>query len=200
MDNWIQTHSGRRVSLTNPDPSSIDIDDISWALSMQCRFNGHTKRFYSVGEHSIHVSQLLVHWHHDPLLSMAGLLHDAAEAYLSDISRPLKPLLTGFRALDDNMSKCILIALCHQLIDVAEDTEYWLVAEPLRYNPTYSKYYTKVKSADDVMLATEARNLIQGSKEGWNLTHPPIDTRMYYAPTTVYKLFKSTYESLLEEV
>jgi uncharacterized protein len=81
----IQTSSGDYVSLLFPHEWTPRIDDIAHALSNLCRFTGHTRRFYSVGEHSCRVADLM-----PPELRLAGLLHDASEAYLGDMSRPLK--------------------------------------------------------------------------------------------------------------
>lgn len=89
---WIQTFSRRRFELLDPNPDDILITDIARALSMQCRYVGHVDRFYSVAEHSV---RLL--WRLEDLGSTENekrwaLLHDAAEAYLGDVSRPLKQL------------------------------------------------------------------------------------------------------------
>ena len=74
MESYIETVSGRKFYFLNPNPEDIDIEDIAHALSMQCRFTGHTKWFYSVAEHAIWVSYLVpVH------LALEGLLHDASE-------------------------------------------------------------------------------------------------------------------------
>lgn len=85
MTTWMQTYTGRKFEPMTPTLDQFDIQDIAHALSMICRFGGHTKRFYSVAEHSVHVSH---HCHPDDAL--AGLLHDAAEAYVGDLIRPIK--------------------------------------------------------------------------------------------------------------
>ena len=85
---WIQTYTGRKFSLINPKPEDVDIIDIAYSLSRQCRFNGHTLFFYSVAQHSCLVSQNVSKEN-----EKWGLLHDAAEAYIGDIVRPLKSLL-----------------------------------------------------------------------------------------------------------
>ena len=77
---WLQTYTGIQFWPLDPRPEEIDIQDIAHALSLLCRFNGHCQRFYSVAEHSVHVSTILA-----PEFGLWGLLHDAAEAYLSDI-------------------------------------------------------------------------------------------------------------------
>lgn len=82
---WIETFTGKPFHLLAPQPEDICIEDIAHSLSQQCRYIGHTKVFYSVAEHSYFVSLLAK----EPLW---GLLHDASEAYLSDLSRPAKHL------------------------------------------------------------------------------------------------------------
>lgn len=93
---WLQTHSGRQYYPADPHPADVLIGDIAHALSMQCRFAGQCSRFYSVAEHSVHVSRLV-----PPEHQLAGLLHDATEAYLHDLTRPLKQLLPEYRVLED---------------------------------------------------------------------------------------------------
>lgn len=97
IGNWIQTHSGRPYYPQDPQVSDIDIMDIAHALSKTCRFVGQCSRFYSVAEHSVHVSRLVPQEH-----QLAGLLHDATEAYLGDISRPLKLMLPQYREIESN--------------------------------------------------------------------------------------------------
>lgn len=97
---WIQTSSGRRVDLAYPHADQIDIEDIAHALSHLCRFTGHSSGLYSVADHSISVSYLV-----PPEYAMQGLLHDATEAYLGDVSAPLKrlPEMAGYRQLEATM-------------------------------------------------------------------------------------------------
>jgi uncharacterized protein len=82
---WIQTYTGKQFWPLSPLPEDIVIEDIAHALSMQCRFGGHVRTFYSVAQHSVHVSLLV-----EPQYALWGLLHDAAEAYLVDLPRPIK--------------------------------------------------------------------------------------------------------------
>lgn len=82
------THSGRMVDLLNVTPEDIKLSDISWALAHINRFYGHASRSYSVAEHSINVARLLP----EPI-KIYGLLHDAHEAYIGDLSTPMKQAL-----------------------------------------------------------------------------------------------------------
>lgn len=93
---FIQTFSGRRFWPMDPRSEEVAIEDIAHALGMQCRYAGHCLRFYSVAEHSIHVAAWLEQ-HCGQETALYGLLHDASEAYLVDVPRPVKPLLTGYK-------------------------------------------------------------------------------------------------------
>ena len=96
----ISTRSGRRLYLQNPNAGQIHIDDIAHGLAHQCRFNGQTNKFYSVAQHSVMVASIL-----PPELRLAGLLHDAAEAYLGDSVQPLKELLPDFALISSYPSQ-----------------------------------------------------------------------------------------------
>jgi hypothetical protein len=93
--NSMQTFSGRSYWPLDPRPDEVFIVDIAHALSQMCRYNGHCQRFYSVAEHSIHVSFMVPVEH-----ALAALLHDASEAYCVDVPRPLKPFLTTYKDIE----------------------------------------------------------------------------------------------------
>ena len=95
---WIQTYTGIPFYPLDPKPEDINIIDIAHSLSLQCRFTGHSDRFYSVAQHSLIVSDLC-----SPRNALHGLLHDASEAYLTDVPRPIKPLLTEYKQIEDNL-------------------------------------------------------------------------------------------------
>ena len=100
---WTQTYTGIQFRPFNPLPEDVKIIDIAHALSMQCRFNGHIKRFYSVAEHSFLMSYLV-----SPAAAPLALLHDAAEAYIGDMPSPLKDSMTDFKYLDLSLTQAIL--------------------------------------------------------------------------------------------
>ena len=103
--NWIQTYTGKLMYPLDPRPEEIDIVDIAHALSNVCRFNGHCNAFYSVAQHSVFVSD-----HVKPENALHGLLHDASEAYISDIVKPVKISceFAAYRGVEKILQRAIL--------------------------------------------------------------------------------------------
>ena len=98
---WMESYSGYKVRLYEEDALSeteFRIEDIAHSLAMNCRYNGHCKTFYSVAEHSVLVSYLV-----SPGLALTGLLHDATEAYISDIVKPFKDQLHNYKEIEDHL-------------------------------------------------------------------------------------------------
>jgi 5'-deoxynucleotidase YfbR-like HD superfamily hydrolase len=107
---YLQTVSGRWVNPFDPDPAQLDAGDIARALANQCRFGGHSRRFYSVAQHSVIVSRLVEERGGDAEDCFAALMHDATEAYLGDMPHPIKhrsPLGAAFRAAEDHLEHAI---------------------------------------------------------------------------------------------
>ena len=108
-------HSG--VELLNFTPADVDTDDIAHALGMQCRFNGHTKEFYSVAQHCVLVAELLSRRGASVKLQLYGLLHDAGEAYVGDVTVPVQNAAgtaafgTAAKELEDDILDQIMYAV-----------------------------------------------------------------------------------------
>jgi uncharacterized protein len=99
---WMQTYSGLAFWPLDPRPDEIRILDIAQALSKLCRYGGQCRRFYSVAEHSVLVaSQAPDH------LKLTALMHDASEAYLLDIPRPIKRHLPGYAEIESRLMATI---------------------------------------------------------------------------------------------
>lgn len=115
---WIQTFTGKAFWPLDPRPEDVDIRDIAHALSMQCRYGGHAKHFYSVAEHCVTLSNLV-----PPEHAFAALMHDAAEAYIVDLPRPIKDEVVGYRELDNALTAMILgvFGLPGELPDVVKE-------------------------------------------------------------------------------
>lgn len=120
---WMQTANAHAFDLADPRAEDVDFDDIATALGYQCRFNGHVPRHYSVAEHCCHVSDWLLEATSSADLALAGLLHDAHEAYVGDLSAPMKAALppaaiAGWREVEARVDAAILKALGRQDIDL----------------------------------------------------------------------------------
>lgn len=143
---FIETFTGKRFRPLAPNSADISIQDIAHALSNQCRFQGHVRDFYSVGEHSVRVSWLVEQWGHDVTTQLWALLHDASEAYLQDVARPLKvqPLFKPYCEAEEVLMRAI--AYVFELPPKQPDA---------------------VKKADYILCSTEARDLMPFVPEHW---------------------------------
>ena len=101
-ERYLSTYTGKKFFPFDPRPEQICIEDIAHGLSMLCRFSGQCPYFYSVAEHSIY----LVHFLPDNL-QLEGLLHDASEAYLADLPRPVKAGLPEYKAIEARVERVI---------------------------------------------------------------------------------------------
>ena len=147
-NNWIQTRHRRAFSLTRPIVEHVDIHDIAHALSQICRFNGHTRVPYSVAEHCVRCSDLV-----EPAFALDALLHDAAEAYLGDISTPLKRELgRAWSDIEERVERVI--------------AEYFGLLYP---QPR------AVANADRIMLSIECRDLLGMPLNDWLEITPATD-------------------------
>lgn len=100
---WMITSTGRAFYPLQPRVQDLHSIDIAHSLSMQCRYGGHTKRFYSVAEHCVLMSYAV------PAQDAAwALLHDATEAYVSDVISPIKRELPQFREIEEQVMECIV--------------------------------------------------------------------------------------------
>ncbi len=126
----IRTYSGRLVDPFRMERADISIIDIAHSLSQLCRFTGHTRRFYSVADHCLLVSSLL----NGPKLKLAGLLHDASEAYFGDMAGPIKRReeLSDYAQEESILSRFIMSCFCGYLSPA--ERELVKQADKLAYN------------------------------------------------------------------
>jgi hypothetical protein len=132
--------SGHYFDLLDPAGSRFTIGDIAAGLSKTCRFGGQCSRFYSVAEHSIHASTIV-----PDQFRLAALMHDAAEAFIGDVTRPLKSLLPEYRAIEHRIERVIFD----------------------RFGLGDLPYAPEVKEADIRMLAVEQQALMPAHADAW---------------------------------
>ena len=102
---WIRTYTGGRVYFFEPEKSDIDLLDIFHSLSLLCRFNGASKSFYSVAQHSVLVADNIYKETGDKNLAFQGISHDFSEAFISDIPSPFKKQFEGFKEVEIRMEE-----------------------------------------------------------------------------------------------
>lgn len=103
----IKTYTGVMVDPINASEKEIFIEDIAHALSMLCRANGHFPHFFSVAQHSVNCAREASARGYSERIQLGCLLHDASEAYLSDITRPVKPYLKGYLEIEAKLQKTV---------------------------------------------------------------------------------------------
>lgn len=103
MSDYITTYTGVHIVPTRPEASLIHIADIAHALSLICRGNGHVKSFFSVGQHCIHCAKEAEARGYSNRIVLACLLHDASEAYMSDVPRPFKQHLDQYKVFENQL-------------------------------------------------------------------------------------------------
>lgn len=135
---WVQTWGGECFDLLEPEAGQVFFADIAHALSNICRFNGHCTRFYSVAEHSVVMSRLV-----PSDLARWALFHDATEAYVGDMVRPLKEILPAFKRIEEGVARAIA-------------KRFGLGDRP-----------AALRVHDLRMLATEAEQLMDGQRRPW---------------------------------
>lgn len=103
MSDYITTYTQTHFYPTKPAAEDVHIEDIAHALSLLCRGNGHVKNFFSVGQHCINCARESMARGYSDRMSFACLLHDASEAYMSDVTRPLKQFLPEYKIYEEKL-------------------------------------------------------------------------------------------------
>ena len=153
LDGCINTASGRKINLLDPKPEQISIGDIARGLSYNSHFGGQTPQFFSIAQHCLLVCELMEECGHKPDLLMTGLLHDASEAYLGDMLKPLKVMLPNFREIEDRMMGVILERYSLDPASMVIIKEYDVRVQELEYNAFYKNGEIKYLSPEESRLA-----------------------------------------------
>ncbi len=150
--NHITTYTGLDFTPLCPNIEDIKIEDIAHSLSLMCRANGHFTQFFSVGQHSINCAREAKARDYSPELQLACLIHDASEAYISDITRPVKAELSEYQIIEKQLQDTIYTKYIGRLL--TEEEEILL------------------KQIDDAMLVHEFHTLMR--KKVFKDFLPPI--------------------------
>jgi hypothetical protein len=165
QNNLIRTYTGLAFWPLDPRPAEVCIEDIAHHLSLECRFTGATYCHYSVADHSLRVSKLAEQMaikaigcgqrriHYAREVALWGLLHDASEAYLKDLPRPLKHS-SGIGPIYRGAEEAVMQAVTDRFGLIAPEPAI-------------------VKEADDILLNTEKRDLMTGCVERMGLNRMP---------------------------
>ena len=167
---FMVTKMGIHFYHLDPRPEDICIEDIAHSLANICRFGGHTRRFYSVAQHCVMVSRHVEIIGGDIEAQMWGLLHDASEAYVGDMVRPLKDSQPSFKAAEKAIHACVKKAFGIRPLKRAEDI---------------------VHKADNIMMITEARDFMGSPEWVKNFSEKPLP-----APILAYSHYQSRFAFL----
>ena len=143
---YIRTYTGKEFYPMDPQPEAIDIRDIAHALSMVCRGNGHVNRFFSVAQHCINCALEAAARGYSSRVILACLIHDASEAYMSDVPRPFKQFLGEYLKQEE------------RLLEV--------VYEKFLGSPLTDTEQKILKQIDDDMLYFDLRELLNEPQDG----------------------------------
>lgn len=152
---FIQSYSGRAITFLDPKVEQIDVEDIAHALSLLCRFGGHCREFYSVAEHSVRCAKKAAEKGLGDDLCFEALMHDASEAYLVDMPRPIKQQLQGYRDVEAKLDA--------------------VIREKYELPPKMSD---EIHLIDNEMLATEKRDLMNPSMGKWSFLPEPYPEKI----------------------
>ena len=179
LGNTIKVAGGNYVDLANPTPEMIDLPTIAAALSKICRFGGHVPRYYSVAEHCVLAA---AHAFSDGYIGNvleAILLHDAAEAYVGDVVKPLKVLLPEYADIEQRMENAVaarfgidfdgcsdvikrydrIMLKAEKIAMWPDDSEHWEGWQDIETRRTRIRFWKPRKAEKHFLVAAERMGL-----------------------------------------
>ena len=161
MADFITTFSKINFTPLEPKIEDIKIEDIAHALSLMCRANGHYSEFYSVGAHCLNCYDEAVARRETPRIRMACLLHDASEAYLSDITRPVKKNLEKYMEIEERLQNMIYEKYVGQPLNDYEKQMVKTIDDALLYWEFYE--FSAVKLGDSEPFVAMTPDFYKGT-------------------------------------
>jgi hypothetical protein len=166
---WIQTYNGIQFWPADPSVEDVDIEDIIHSLANQCRYTGHTNQFYSVAQHCVICSENII-----PKHAKWALMHDASEAYISDLASPIKKFFPNYMDMEEKIQMAI--------------------AKKFGLELPMPKQITEM---DYRVLATEKRDLLGEPPASWGRLPNPLDeTLVAMTPTQAKAAFTKRFKEL----
>jgi hypothetical protein len=187
---WIQTYTGKKLQFQTPQLDQIELLDIAHSLSLICRFSGQIKTFYSVAQHCVLGAAKAEKEYKDKELAKWFLLHDAAEAYMGDMSAPVKRLL---RIEDENTKEKF------SLFDAYEERVASVIYRRFGLDlAEFPKYQERVNEIDLRMLYTERNQLMKHFKSSeWGDQFEPFKMKIApWAPAVAESSYEKAFASL----
>lgn len=157
IGNSINVAAGHYVDLSNPDPATIEIQSIAASLSKICRFGGHSPQFYSVAEHCVHATGIAAAEGFKGDTLIAVLMHDAAEAYIGDMVKPLKVMMPEFVAIERKLESAIEqafgIDFSFHANEIRRFDRAMLKAEKIAMWPQHQREWQGFQSIEDTVVS-----------------------------------------------
>lgn len=160
----IRTYTGKMFDPLHPDSSLIDIVDISHALSMLCRANGHFKSFYSVGQHCINCAKEAELRGYSRRVQLGCLLHDGSEAYLSDVTRPVKEVLPEYLVIETPLQEAIWNKWLREPLTQEELTQIFKIDDGMLYHEFVALMDTRFPGEEPALVSSPVFDSMEFSK------------------------------------
>lgn len=167
---YIGTYTNKRFHFMNPFEDEVCIEDIAQALSNMCRYSGHVRKFYSVAEHSVILADFVMEKYDNADMALTALLHDASEAYIVDVPRPIKPYLTNYQEIEDGISKVInKVFNISPMCAIIKELDTNIVCDEAKVLfksvPDWVKYYKEVGVTLKLYTPDESREVFMSKFE-----------------------------------
>ena len=193
----IMTYTGTMFDPLNPKPDQIDSRDIAHALSMLCRANGHFKTFYSVGQHCVNCMQEAAARGYSRKVQLACLLHDASEAYLSDVTRPVKQELPQYLEIEKPLQEAIWNKYLAEPMTPEERKQVQDIDDAMLYHEFLALMGTRLADTQPVLHANPEFDFVGFSY--WETRYLQSLSLLTKAPASIGGEKEARYQALIEK-
>lgn len=191
------TYTGTMFDPLNPKPDQIDSRDIAHALSMLCRANGHFKTFYSVGQHCVNCMQEAAAKGYSRKVQLACLLHDASEAYLSDVTRPVKHELPQYLEIEKPLQEAIWNKYLPEPMTPEERKQVQEIDDAMLYHEFLALMGTRLADTQPILHAKPEFDFVGFSY--WETRYLQSLSLLTKAPASMGGEKEARYQALVEK-